>query len=30
MPRIVNVQAEWDSARLLAERQQVGGLLPTR
>jgi multisubunit Na+/H+ antiporter MnhE subunit len=24
-PQIVNVQAEWDSVRALAERQQIGG-----
>ena len=24
-PQIVNVQAEWDSVRVRAERQQIGG-----
>ena len=24
-PQIVNIQAEWDSVRLQAERQQIGG-----
>ena len=28
-PRIVNVQAEWDQARLQAEQQQIRGLFPT-
>ena len=28
-PRIVNIQAEWDTARLQAERQRIGGVFPT-
>ena len=24
-PQIVNIQAEWDSVRVRAERQQIGG-----
>lgn len=27
-PRIVNVQAEWDAVRAVADRQQITGLLP--
>ncbi|MCI0398361.1 MAG: hypothetical protein L0322_25985 [Chloroflexi bacterium] len=28
-PRLVNVQAEWDAARLQAQRQHLGGALTT-
>jgi hypothetical protein len=28
-PRIVNIQAEWDTARLQAERRRVGTAFPT-
>ena len=28
-PRIVNIQREWDSVRVAAERQQMNGLFPT-